>query len=83
ARRLAREVRTPTMREALTPRETEVLRMVARGLSNKQIARESELSELTVKTHVSNLLSKLGLRSRTQAAIFAFQEGLVGLESAG
>jgi DNA-binding NarL/FixJ family response regulator len=80
AKRLAREVRTPEMREALTPRETEILRMVGRGMSNKRIAQQLELSELTVKTHVSNLLSKLGLSSRTQAALFAIREGLVGLE---
>lgn len=68
------------MREALTPRETEILRMVGRGLSNKRIAQQLELSELTVKTHVSDLLSKLGLSSRTQAALFAIKEGLTGLE---
>lgn len=80
ARRLAKEVRTAEMREALTPRETEILRLVAHGLSNKRIAQQLNLSELTVKTHVSNLLSKLGLSSRTQAALFAIREGLVGLE---
>jgi DNA-binding NarL/FixJ family response regulator len=80
ARRLAQEVRTAGMREALTPRETEILRLVAHGLSNKRIAKQLNLSELTVKTHVSNLLSKLGLASRTQAALFAIREGLVGLE---
>ena len=80
AKRLAREVRTPEMREALTPRETEILRLLGRGMSNKRIAQQLELSELTVKTHVSNLLSKLGLSSRTQAALFAIKEGLIGLE---
>lgn len=80
ARRLAQEVRTAEMREALTPRETEILRLVGRGLSNKRIAQQLNLSELTVKTHVSNLLSKLGLSSRTQAALFAIKEGLIGLE---
>jgi DNA-binding NarL/FixJ family response regulator len=80
ARRLAQEVRTAEMREALTPRETEILRLVGRGLSNKRIAQQLNLSELTVKTHVSNLLSKLGLSSRTQAALFAIREGLIGLE---
>lgn len=78
AKRLAQELRTPEMREALTPRETEILRMLGHGLSNKRIARELELSELTVKTHVSNLLSKLGLSSRTQAALLALKEGLIG-----
>lgn len=78
AKRLTQELRTPEMREALTPRETEILRMLGHGLSNKRIARELELSELTVKTHVSNLLSKLGLSSRTQAALLALKEGLIG-----
>ena len=81
ARRLVREVRTPDMRESLTPRETEILRFIARGYSNKGIARDLDLSERTVKTHVSNLLSKLGLSSRTQAALFCLREGLVGLEA--
>ncbi|GIW25905.1 response regulator transcription factor [Meiothermus sp.] len=80
ARRLAQEVRTTEMREALTPRETEILRLIGRGLSNKRIAQQLQVSELTVKTHVSHLLSKLGLSSRTQAALFAIREGLIGLE---
>ncbi|WP_019588592.1 response regulator [Deinococcus apachensis] len=80
AKRLAREVRTPDMREHLTPRETEILRLVARGRANKEIARELGVEEPTVKTHLTRVLSKLGLASRTQAAIFAFKEGLVGLE---
>lgn len=80
AKRLAQEVRTAEMREALTPRETEILRLVGHGLSNKRIAQQLDLSELTVKTHVSNLLSKLGLSSRTQAALFAIREGLIGLD---
>lgn len=79
-KRLVREVRTPEMRESLTERETETLRLVARGLANKEIARELGVSEVTVKTHVSSVLSKLGLSSRTQAALFALKEGLVGLE---
>jgi two-component system, NarL family, response regulator LiaR len=81
AKRLVKEVRTPEMREALTAREVEILRLLARGLSNKEIAKTLALSELTVKTHVSSLLSKLNLSSRTQAAIFALKEGLVGLDS--
>lgn len=80
AKRLAREVRTPDMREHLTPRETEILKLVARGRANKEIARELKVEEPTVKTHVTRVLSKLGLASRTQAAIFAYKEGLVGLE---
>jgi two-component system, NarL family, response regulator LiaR len=79
-KRLVREVRTPEMRESLTERETETLRLVARGLANKEIAARLGVSEVTVKTHVSSILSKLGLSSRTQAALFALKEGLVGLE---
>jgi DNA-binding NarL/FixJ family response regulator len=80
AKRLVKEVRTGEMRESLTPRETEILRYIARGHSNKEIAEAEGLSELTVKTHVSRLLSKLNLASRTQAALFALKEGLVSLE---
>ena len=79
-KRLVREVRTPTMREALTARETDTLRLVAKGLANKEIARELGVSEVTVKTHVSSVLSKLNLTSRTQAALFALKEGLTGLD---
>lgn len=79
-KRLVREVRTPEMRESLTARETEALRFVARGLTNKEVAAEMSVSEVTVKTHVSSVLSKLNLQSRTQAALFALKEGLVGLE---
>ncbi|HEX7003806.1 MAG TPA: response regulator transcription factor [Trueperaceae bacterium] len=79
-KRLVREVRTPEMRESLTARETEILRLVARGFANKEIAKELRVSEVTVKTHVSSILSKLGLQSRTQAALFALKEGLVGLD---
>ncbi len=79
-KRLIREVRTPEMRESLTERETDTLRLVAKGLSNKEIAKELEVSEVTVKTHVSSVLSKLHLSSRTQAALFALKEGIVGLE---
>jgi DNA-binding NarL/FixJ family response regulator len=68
------------MRESLTPRETDTLRLIAKGLANKEIAHELGVSEVTVKTHVSNVLSKLGLQSRTQAALFALKEGLTGLD---
>jgi len=64
----------------LTERELEVLRLIARGLSNKMIARELVVSEKTVKTHVSNILAKLHLTDRTQAALYAVREGLAELE---
>jgi DNA-binding NarL/FixJ family response regulator len=62
--------------EELTPRELEVLRLIARGRSNKLIARELGMAEKTVKTHVSHVLAKLGLADRTQAAVYAVREGL-------
>lgn len=64
-------------RDELTPREREVLAELARGLPNKLIARELGVSERTVKTHVSNILGKLGLTDRTQAAVYAVRQGLV------
>jgi NarL family two-component system response regulator LiaR len=67
----------PRPAELLTPREAEVLALIARGRSNKVIARELGVSEKTVKTHVSNLLGKLGVTDRTQAALYAVREGLV------
>jgi DNA-binding NarL/FixJ family response regulator len=66
-----------TARDPLTPRENEVLRLVARGLSNRLIARELALSEKTVKAHVSAVLAKLGVADRTQAALYAVRSGLV------
>jgi DNA-binding NarL/FixJ family response regulator len=75
--RLMREVRAPDSPEKLSERETEVLRLVAAGRANKEIARELGIGEKTVKSHVSNILSKLGLMSRTQAALHAVRIGLV------
>jgi DNA-binding NarL/FixJ family response regulator len=63
--------------ERLTPREREVLALIARGMPNKLIARELEISEKTVKTHVGHVLAKLGVADRTQAALQAVREGLV------
>lgn len=65
--------------EDLTDRETEVLKLVAHGLSNREIAERLVISETTVRTHVSSLLAKLHLASRTQAALFALREGLASL----
>jgi two-component system, NarL family, response regulator LiaR len=86
AARLMREVRipeNPETLEALTERETEVLKLVARGQANKQIARNLYIGEKTVKTHVRNILMKFSVRSRTQAALYAARYGLVSLEELG
>jgi len=80
AARLMREVRVPESPEALTERETDVLRLLAQGRSNKEIAHILSLSEKTVKTHVSNILSKLNVPSRTQAALYAVRIGLVSVD---
>jgi NarL family two-component system response regulator LiaR len=81
AARLMQEVSGErTASAGLTERELEVLRLIARGMSNKLIAHELVVSEKTVKTHVSNILAKLHLADRTQAALYAVREGLAELE---
>jgi NarL family two-component system response regulator LiaR len=86
AARLVREVRQATARrrplDQLSPRELEVLAALARGRSNRQIARTLGIGEETVKTHTSSILAKLGLADRTQAAIFGLQQRLVPLDQA-
>jgi len=72
--------KAPPTAEPLTGRELEVLRLVAQGLSNREISDRLVITELTVSTHVSNILSKLHLASRTQAALFALKEGLASLD---
>lgn len=77
AARLIKEVKVPDSPEKLTEREIDVLRLLAKGLSNKEIATSLSITEKTVKTHVSNILSKLNVPSRTQAALYAVRVGLV------
>lgn len=78
AARLASEICDPQPKmDELTPRELEVLKLIAAGSSNRDIAQALYIAEKTVKAHVSNLLAKMGLQSRTQAALFAVQKGWV------
>lgn len=84
ARKVMNELQRPQASldhtETLTPRETEILGFVAQGLTNQEIAERLLLSERTVRTHVSNILAKLNLTNRTQAARFAIREGLAPVE---
>lgn len=82
AARLAQQLRAPeSPRDPLTERETQVLRLVAAGKSNKEMTHALKVSEQTVKSHVSHILNKLGVSSRTQAALAAYRLGLVSPES--
>ena len=74
---LMREVRTPEAIEALTEREKEVLRLLVQGHSNKEIGRDLQIAEDTVKTHVKHIMAKLGVQSRTQAVLCTMRLGLV------
>ena len=84
ARKVLQELSRPPQRpptpDPLTEREVEVLRLVAQGRSNQEIARMLVVSEATVRTHVSSILAKLHLASRTQAALYALREGLASLD---
>ena len=83
ARKVLSEISAPSEHppttEPLTPRELEVLHLVAQGYENREIAEKLVISEATARTHVSNIMSKLHLASRTQAALYALKEGLVSL----
>jgi NarL family two-component system response regulator LiaR len=85
ARKLIRELNQPDRRpptdEPLTDREVEVLRLVAHGLSNQEIAERFVISERTVRTHVSSILAKLHLASRTQAALYALRQGIASFDT--
>jgi NarL family two-component system response regulator LiaR len=85
ARKVIRELSQPVslslIEEPLTEREVEVLRLVAQGLSNQEIADRFVISERTVRTHVSSILAKLHLASRTQATLYALRQGIAHLEA--
>jgi NarL family two-component system response regulator LiaR len=84
ARKVLVEISSPSNQpptsEPLTPRELEVLRLLAQGCQNREIAEKLVISEATARTHVSNIIGKLHLASRTQAALYALKEGLASLE---
>jgi NarL family two-component system response regulator LiaR len=77
---LSRPSEAPPTEDPLTERELEVIRLVAKGMNNQEIADDLVISEATVRTHVSNILGKLHLASRTQAALYALREGLASLD---
>jgi two-component system, NarL family, response regulator LiaR len=83
AARLMQVVSAPESPQPLTERETDVLRLLAQGQANKQIARSLSIAEKTVKVHVSNILGKLGVQSRTQATLYAIRIGLVSTHASG
>jgi NarL family two-component system response regulator LiaR len=79
---LSRPPDRPPTPDPLTPREVQVLRLVAQGLENREIAERLMISEATVRTHVSNITGKLHVASRTQAALYALREGIASLDGA-
>jgi NarL family two-component system response regulator LiaR len=85
ARKVLKELRHPSARpptpDPLTDREMEVLRLVAKGLNNPEIAHQLVITEATVRTHVSHVLSKLHLANRVQATLYALQEGIASLDN--
>lgn len=81
AAKLIKDVRSPEQPQALTQRETDVLKLLARGHSNKEIAQALNIGEKTVHSHVGAILSKLKVPSRTQAALYAIRTGLVSLNT--
>jgi NarL family two-component system response regulator LiaR len=85
ARKVLQEIQQPPENpptpDPLSNRELEVLRLVAKGLGNKEIAKHLVITEATVRSHVSNILSKLHLANRVQATLYALQEGLTSLDN--